>query len=137
MYPELFESNYTEQNYLFKHTKTQRTEASYKAFVEGLFGENSYQYVKADALGKENSLLYPYLRCQTWKDNHKKNEMKKFGKSAIFTQLINDVSTRLGFEKSLTLEQITNIYQMCRYTVAWYIDKPSPWCSVSVSLYLK
>lgn len=46
-FPNLLEYNYNQQNILFRHSNTQRTEASYKAFVEGLYGPNAYDYTQA------------------------------------------------------------------------------------------
>lgn len=34
-FPKIFENIYDPNNYLFRYTNTQRTEASFKAFVEG------------------------------------------------------------------------------------------------------
>lgn len=35
--PEILSSDYSKEKYFFMHTNTQRTKASYLAFVEGLF----------------------------------------------------------------------------------------------------
>lgn len=135
MFPELFPKHYDDKIYLFKHTNTQRTEASFKAFVDGLFGENAFEIINPDVLIFNDSLMYPYKNCPTWIKNHENLEMKKFENTKTFEKLISDVSTRLGFTTPLKLQQINDIYQMCRYTAAWFVDKPSPWCVVSETLY--
>lgn len=45
------------------------------------------------------------------------------------TQLVSDVSQRLGYRFPLKVEQVFDIFDMCRYDQAWYVDRPSPWCA--------
>lgn len=47
-------------------------------------------------------------------------------------QVISDVSERLGFKFPLSEDQILNMYEMCRYDQAWILERPSPWCAVSI-----
>lgn len=49
-------------------------------------------------------------------------------------QLVQDVSTRLGFNDSLQTRQVIAMLDMCRFDQAWNVDKPSPWCVVSASM---
>lgn len=133
IFPEILENVYDQQKYLFKYTSTQRTEASFKAFVEGLFGESADRYVKADGLVND-TLLRPYKSCNEWSDQKIKKEKKKFEKTQIFSQVILDISARLGFKYALKSDQIQDIYDMCRYDLAWNLDRPSPWCVVCTRL---
>lgn len=130
IFPDILENVYDQQKYLFKYTSTQRTEASFKAFVEGLFGESADRYVRADGLAND-TLLRPYNDCKEWNEQKTKKEQKKFEKNQIFTQVISDVSARLGFKYALKIDQIHDIYDMCRYDLAWNLDRPSAWCVVS------
>lgn len=43
-YPALFK-DYSAQDYIFQHSNTQRTEARYKAFVDGLFGNGAHERI--------------------------------------------------------------------------------------------
>lgn len=45
------------------------------------------------------------------------------------TQLVNDVSQRLGYKFPLKPEQIFDMYDMCAMDQAWTLEKPSPWCT--------
>lgn len=140
VYPNLFETTYDQLKFQFRHTATQRTEASFKAFVEGLFGENAYRYVKPLPIPRNDSLLRPYDFCPTWdKDSAKgkSSERLKFDKSQVVTQLINDVSMRLGFKYPMKMDQIGDIYDMCRYDQSWKLDAASPWCIVSIEIHLE
>lgn len=47
-------------------------------------------------------------------------------------QVISDVSERLGFKYPLKVNQILDMYEMCRYDQAWHLENASPWCAVSI-----
>lgn len=57
IFPSVLENIYSPDKFLFQHTKRQRTEASYKAFVEGLFGENAYEHIKLPPIPEKETLL--------------------------------------------------------------------------------
>ncbi|XP_037908515.1 multiple inositol polyphosphate phosphatase 1-like [Hermetia illucens] len=131
--PELL-SQYDENEFLFRHTDTQRTEASYKAFVEGLFGPNAYQKVKVTPPPSDDSLLAPHDRCQTWVDreDEKKGsdtEGGLFKKSDVMNEALERISARLGYAKVQKYKKIKQLWDMCRFEAAWFIDQPSAWCT--------
>lgn len=157
IFPDILDNIYAQDKFLFRHTKTQRTEASYKAFVEGLFGENAYNHIPPPAQPEKDMLLkvsavsaiknsifestsiiisfQPYEMCPAWQKNSEKNknvdsEVYKFEESQEYQKMLSDVSARLGFKFTLSEKQIKNIFDMCRYEQAWDLDRPSAWCTV-------
>lgn len=56
-FPTLLPSNYSRSKYLFQHTNTQRTEASFRAFADGLFGHNQHENVVTEPIPPEDLLL--------------------------------------------------------------------------------
>lgn len=56
-FPHIAEGTYDPKKFIFQHSTTQRTEASYKAFLEGLFGENAYQHVNSTYPAKNDALI--------------------------------------------------------------------------------
>lgn len=60
IFPTLFDTNYSTKNYHFLHTNTQRTEASYKAFVQGLFGKINSEKIQKPILPEKEFLLKVY-----------------------------------------------------------------------------
>lgn len=56
-------------------------------------------------------------------------EYKKYLESQIITQLVDNVSQRLGFKASLNKHQVFDMYNMCIYEQAWDLLTPSPWCA--------
>lgn len=56
-FPTLIENTYSPEKFLFRHTDFQRTEGSYKAFVEGLFGVGAYNTFTIDPPQNPSMLL--------------------------------------------------------------------------------
>uniref|UniRef100_A0A182K291 Multiple inositol polyphosphate phosphatase 1 n=1 Tax=Anopheles christyi TaxID=43041 RepID=A0A182K291_9DIPT len=133
-YWQVFGSGYQPAKFMFRHTTTQRTEASFKAFVEGLFGREEAQRVQPTPVTEPDRLLKPYDYCPDYeanKDRDKRDEhseVNKFLRSALFTGTVWDISQRLGFRHNLSVEQVEVMWDACRYEQAWKISRPSPFC---------
>lgn len=56
--------------------------------------------------------------------------MQKFENLQIYQQIIKDVSIRLGFNSSLGHQDVKDIFDLCRFDLAWRVNSSSPWCSV-------
>lgn len=56
-FPSLLPSTYSYSNYLFQHSDTQRTQASFKAFADGLFGHDGYLQVTPEPIPERDLLL--------------------------------------------------------------------------------
>lgn len=134
--PTLFDGVYDAQQYHFRHTDTERTRSSFMAFFNELFGKNAHEQI--DAVSPRNRpdiLLKAYANCHLWTEQKKQlkrseSEMSKFENSNRFQQLISDVNQRLGFNGSLTIKHVRDIFNLCRYEQAWHTYKGSVWCSV-------
>lgn len=118
----------------FRHTQSQRTEGSFKAFVEGLFGDNANEHIRAEQSGANNTMLSPHKDCPLYQANKRNNELpssevNKFIASSIYQDMAKEVSQRLGFKLTLPPTQIELIWDMCRYEQSWYIQQISPWCA--------
>ncbi|KAJ6641584.1 Multiple inositol polyphosphate phosphatase 1 [Pseudolycoriella hygida] len=132
-FPNVLENIYTPEKFHFRHTHSQRTEASFKAFVDGLFGEGADEHVNVLPKTNPDLLLKPYDACNAYKENEQRqagpdSEYAKFENSDIYKQTIYEVSARLGFKFSLTPKQIKSIWDMCRFDLAWNLERTSPWC---------
>ncbi|XP_017087639.2 multiple inositol polyphosphate phosphatase 1 isoform X1 [Drosophila bipectinata] len=128
-YPNVLPKEYNDTYYQFRHTDTQRTTESFKAFAEGLFGTaNSAHPVD---IPKQDLLLRPYDYCQSYKDLNYKgegSEFQKYHQSTVWKNNLVDISTRLGFQYTLDEDDIKLMYDMCRYEQAWQVDRNSVWC---------
>lgn len=47
-FPALIGNEYSSDKFFFRHTDFQRSEGSYKAFAEGLFGDQAYDSITLD-----------------------------------------------------------------------------------------
>ncbi|XP_017472735.1 PREDICTED: multiple inositol polyphosphate phosphatase 1 [Rhagoletis zephyria] len=128
-YGDILTKNYNNTYYKFRHTNTQRTTESFKAFVEGLFGQNNN--VQPEPIPEQDLLLRPYDYCESWRAHDYSSESYKFKHSAIWNKTTADISKRLGFQYSLESMDVELMWDMCRYEQAWHVDRTSVWCSVS------
>ncbi|XP_030380202.1 multiple inositol polyphosphate phosphatase 1 [Scaptodrosophila lebanonensis] len=129
-YPQVLTKNYNDTYYLFRHTDTQRTTESFKAFAEGLFGENNPAH--AVDIPDEDLLLRPYDYCTAYKEQNYKgpdSDSYKYRQSALWNNTLTDISRRLGFQYTLSADDILLMYDMCRYEQAWQVDRTSVWCA--------
>lgn len=60
-YPALLNRSYSAEKFLFRHTDTQRTQASYQAFLDGLFGDNAHRNITPLEIPKNDTLLMASL----------------------------------------------------------------------------
>lgn len=133
-FQKMIEPRYSKEKFRFGYSNSQRTEASYKAFVEGLFGPNAEQQIDTSPESNSSILLKPYDLCPDWNKEedtakNNKSEYYKFQQSDIFKQTLKEISTRLGFKYTLNAKQVDVMWDMCRYDQAWYLQDESPWCA--------
>ena len=147
-FQNLIEPSYSKEKFKFGFTDTQRTEASYKAFVEGLFGSGAEGIINTKPETNQSILLRPYETCEEFKKQEEKakdkdSEYVKFQQSDVFKKTAEEISTRLGYKYTLNPKQIDTMWDMCRYNQAWFLQDESPWCAaftpehVSVLEYLE
>lgn len=56
-FPTLLPSTYSRSKYTFQYTDVQRTQGSFRAFADGLFGYNQYKNVVAEPIPARDLLL--------------------------------------------------------------------------------
>lgn len=85
--------------------------------------------------------LQVYEGCVKWQDNKDNlnatgSDLLEFEISELFNDTMKEISARLGWSGAelLTVEQIKDIYDMCRFDKAWNNSESelSPWCFVSL-----
>lgn len=58
------------------------------------------------------------------------SEPKMFERSEMFVNMVKDINQRFGFNGTLQVDDIINMYDICRNEQAWNINVGSAWCSV-------
>ncbi|XP_043479163.1 multiple inositol polyphosphate phosphatase 1-like isoform X2 [Leptopilina heterotoma] len=133
-FPELLTTinNSSTNDYVFRSTKTQRTEKSMSSFIERLFGNKNA--VTPENVPNNDTLLRANKQCVPMRKEVRRNiftaERNKFDNEPEMKNLIHNVSRRLGFQNNITLDSVISMYDMCRFEKAWNVDKISPWCAV-------
>lgn len=133
-FQNLIETRYSKESFKFGFTDTQRTEASYKGFVEGLFGPNADEIINTRPEGNNSILLRPYETCAEFEKREDKakdenSEYFKFQQTDVYKKTLEEVSIRLAYKYTLNSKQVDMFWDMCRYDQAWYLQDESPWCA--------
>lgn len=130
-------SAYYPSKFIFRHSATQRTQASYKAFVDGLLGEGANEFIPAPVVPKRDTLIRPYDYCVAWqrrKDDMEApdSELSKFKASELYQNMVKEINRKAGYKTEFPLgtKDIEKMHEMCEYETAWNLDADSPWCSV-------
>lgn len=133
-FQNVLDHKYSKEKFQFAYSDTQRTFASYKAFVEGLFGPNADEFISARVETNQSILLRPYEHCEESQRNEDRSkapdsEYEKFKDTEVYRKVADEVSKRLGFKYTLQPKQIDLMFDMCRYDQAWYLQDESAWCA--------
>ncbi|KAK6624155.1 hypothetical protein RUM44_011013 [Polyplax serrata] len=131
-YPSLFQQGYSPNLFKFRHTDSERTRQSARAFAEGLF--ESTQGIWIPPAVVNDTVIKPYENCTYWQKQVKNNPMNQrepelFKLSQDMRTLVHNVSARLGFLYDLSIDTIETMYDMCRYDKSWNVNERSPWCA--------
>lgn len=135
-FPNLFENTYSANKFHFRHTNSERTRSSFRAFFDEIFGKMAHKQIDAvSPLHQNDLLLKAYANCKLWVEQkkrlkHSDSELSKFEKSKVFQQMIITIDQRFGFNGTLDAKTVKDIYNLCRYEEAWQTKKSSAWCSV-------
>lgn len=133
-FQNVIDVEYRREKFRFTYSDTQRTYASFKAFVEGLFGPGFERYVDATVDTNNSILLRPYEKCPEFTHNEEESkapnsEYEKFKDTEVYRKTAEEISSRLGFKYILNPKQIDLMFDMCRYDQAWYLQDESAWCA--------
>ncbi|KAJ9598264.1 hypothetical protein L9F63_011085, partial [Diploptera punctata] len=128
-FPALLNQSYSNDLFQFKFSNSQRTTASAFSFGEGIFGPTNRVYFPEPL--DPDMLLTPYKNCEKWNALWPAvaEEELKFQNGTLMASLLQNVTDRLGFNTSLSIDDINAIYDGCRFDHAWHHDEISPWCA--------
>ncbi|KAJ6646430.1 Multiple inositol polyphosphate phosphatase 1 [Pseudolycoriella hygida] len=122
---------YNRNWYTFRHTDRQRTQASVRAFADGLFGHNGYQQVVVEPVLNPDRLLRPHDGCHLYdaaSDNTVERGLWQNGPE--FQTMMNQVNDKLGLQgnQRLTARQTRTLWEICNFEQLWYSNYPAPFC---------
>ncbi|XP_071746405.1 multiple inositol polyphosphate phosphatase 1-like [Lepeophtheirus salmonis] len=131
LFPKLFSDEHDFQKYKFFTTQTQRTFRSKYFFTIGLYNRQVAARIPHDT--SMEKVLRFYKHCSKWNNNYKKimtRKNKMFEESDLFKKnVLESFSMRHKLENIMSAQNITVLYNVCRYGQAW---NPQvffePWC---------
>lgn len=134
-FPSLLPSTFQNETFLFRFTKTQRTEESAKHFALGLFGENGKNDVWYPTPEDPDPILRFYKLCNRWKKEVKKSraslkEKEKYIRTDEVHSQLSEISQRLGLNFTLSFDTVHLMYIACSFETAWSSKNVSPWCFI-------
>lgn len=120
-FPDILTEDYNPGRFYFRHTDTDRTNASARAFAAGLFGEIvAEEYVIYEDVPEIDWLLHPYGNCPLFRDEVNPNnipEREAFLIGPEVEEMLDDVNRRLGFHGSnqLSFRTIFTMWDWCTF----------------------
>nr|XP_034824315.1 multiple inositol polyphosphate phosphatase 1-like [Maniola hyperantus] len=129
-FPELLH-DLPKGSYTFRSAKGIWIEKSIDSFVSNL--SNQKLVIEAAKTGMD--VMSPYATCGFYQNKVQHNpdiyaESEKYLRSSEFLATKDRIQRRSGIELSLTEENITALYDLCRYTWSAVDCKISPWCAL-------
>lgn len=132
-FPTLLPSTYSRERFTFRNTDRQRTQATVRAFADGLFGHNGYQQVFFEPVPEPDPLLRPHDGCPLY-DAVSDNTVQRtaWQNGAEFQTMLSQVNTKLGLlgNQQLTPRQARTLWEICNFEQLWDMSTPAPFCGV-------
>lgn len=132
-YPTLLPTNYNPAFYTVRHTDRQRTQATVRAFLDGVFGHNGYQKVFVEPVPSPDNLLRPHDGCPLYdaaSDNTVQRAAWQNGNE--FQTMLTQVNDKLGLlgNQRLSARQSRTIWEICNFEQLWDSSARAPFCGV-------
>lgn len=139
-FPDILNGTYSRDRFLFRHTWTERTTSSIRAFATGLFGVEDAQNVVYEDVPAVDWFMRPFDFCPLFDQEHGwvSAERQAFLEGPEIQEMLEQVSDKLGFVGSnqLSFTQIFTIWDWCRFETAYtfeFSNSPvggnSTWCA--------
>lgn len=116
---------------MFRHTDRQRTQATVRAFADGLFGEGAYRNVQFTEPPTPDSLLRPHDNCPLYDEaSNTQVERSRWQNSVEFQATLTRVNDKLGLTgtQRLTARQMRTMWELCQFHQLWYPQTDGPYC---------
>lgn len=129
-YPNLLPANYDRNKVKFRHSDRQRTQASIKAFADGLYNGN-FKQISVEKIAKPDTFLRPQ-DCPLLRDPKRIDDSERdaWMNGDEFKTMIKQVNDKLGLigDERLNAKQIQTMWAICGYENLWNSSIPSPFC---------
>lgn len=138
-FPTILTDTYSRERFFFRHSPSDRSNSSIRAFATGLFGETEAQNVVYEDVPSRDMLLSPFDICPAFNEEVGWNpaEREAFRQGPEFEEMREQVNRKLGLTgaNQLSIQQIIVMWNWCSFeTAAAYEFSDSPtggnhtWC---------
>lgn len=137
-FPNIFPSTYSRDQYLFRHTESERTNTSIRAFATGLFGAGAANVVYEE-VPERDVFLRPFDFCPTFNQEvaNWSAQRDAFRQGPEIQEMVEEVNRRLGFfgQRQLGFETVQAMWELCRFETGSKFETSNseigddiPWC---------
>lgn len=130
-FPSLLPRSYNPAQFTFRHTDRQRTQATLRAFADGLFGENAYRGVFMPVPPNPDNLLRPHDNCPLYDQISNTQVVRdQWQNSAEFQATLTRINDKLGLQggQRLSARQTRTMWEICQFNQLWYANEDAPYC---------
>lgn len=113
-FPEVLNSTYSQERYLFRHVDTQRGRASISALAGGIFGENGWLDVIFEPIPENDTMLRSIQLCPAFTEAvAAQPQQVAFADGPEVTQMLEQINRRLGLRgaRQLSFEEILLVWE--------------------------
>lgn len=139
-FPDILSETYSPDRFHFRHTETERTNTSIRAFASGLFGSAASQNVVYEDVPERDWLLRPFDFCPEFRDEVENWDAQReaFRQGPEFQEMLGDINRKLGFHGSnrLNFNTIYAMWEWCRFETGSTFEfsdsetgEDSVWCA--------
>lgn len=81
------------------------------------------------------SFFQPWMECDKFQEiqhslEDPTSEKSKFKLTSHYKDVVSNVTQRLGLKTQMSHENISSMWNVCRYQQSYHLNKPSDWCAV-------
>ncbi|VVC26257.1 Histidine phosphatase superfamily,Histidine phosphatase superfamily, clade-2,Histidine acid [Cinara cedri] len=128
--PQLFNTEYDETKFKFLTSAKPRAMDSAKAFFQSMFNKKPEKDIPI-AEHSDDRLFLSKCKQKDDDDNEKEQgEAKKFEEGPYMRSIVSRVSAAMGLKQNLSYENVSLMFESCKYEKAWYIQSRPAWCAV-------
>ncbi|XP_070502369.1 multiple inositol polyphosphate phosphatase 1-like [Chironomus tepperi] len=130
-FPTVLTRTYDRSRFFFRHTDRQRTQATVRAFSDGLFGEGAYRNVIFTEPPFPDNLLRPHDNCPLYDQaSNTQAERDRWQNSAEFQTTLTQINDKLGLTggQRLTARQARTMWELCQFHQLWEPHIDAPFC---------
>ncbi len=140
-FPQLLTETYSPDRFLFRHTWSERTNTSIRAFASGLFGESGAQNVIYEDVPDNDWFLRPFDFCPDFDEEVEgwnPSQRLAFRDGPEFVEMLEEINRKLGFRGSnqLSLGTVLQVWNWCTFETSSTFEfsnsetgGDSPWCA--------